>query len=285
MAKLYIICGHGAGDPGACAAGQTEEERVRHLASVIKQRGGSDVEVLDTSRNWYADAGINNLTLPKDAMLLELHRDSAAASARGAHIIIYGGFNPDDFDKALAAKLSAILPGRSQTIAKRTDLANPKRAANRGINYRLAEVGFISNAEDRNIFDTRITEIADAILEAAGIGVLATNPQPAQPAAQPTAKPSTSSSSTEKAGTGFGGKYLCRANGLRIRTSPRLGNDNIVPNVSYNKGDTVNLDDWYKIADGYVWGRYTGASSGKKRYVAVGKPTGGPAADDFLHKV
>lgn len=188
MPKLYIICGHGAGDPGACAAGQTEEERVRALAAVIKERGGADVEVLDTSRNWYADGGINSLTLPKDAMLLELHRDSAAESARGAHVIIYAGFEADDFDKALAAKLSAILPGRSQTIVKRGDLANPKRAAKRGINYRLAEVGFISNAEDRAIFDSQTDEIARAILEACGIEASAPTDAPSDPATptQPT---------------------------------------------------------------------------------------------------
>lgn len=291
MAKLYIIAGHGAGDPGACAGGQTEEERVRALASVIKQRGGSDVEVLDTSRNWYADGGINSLTLPKGAMLLELHRDSAAASARGAHVIIYGGFDADEFDKALAAKLSAILPGRSQTIVKRNDLANPKRAANRGINYRLAEVGFISNAEDRNIFDTRITEIADAILEAAGIKPSGSASAPSAPAQQPAAKPSTAaaSSSGEKTGTGFGGKYRCQVNNLRVRTGPGLSypqaTDAKGEKVYYNKGGEVTLDDWYLIADGWVWGRYTGAQSGQKRYVAVGKPTGGPAADDYLLKV
>ena len=284
MAKLYIIAGHGAGDPGACAGGQTEEERVRALASVIKQRGGSDVEVLDTSRNWYADGGINKLTLPKGAMLIELHRDYAAESARGAHVIIYGGFDADEFDKALAAKLSAILPGRSQTIVKRTDLANPKRAANRGINYRLAEVGFISNAEDRSIFDTRITEIADAILEAAGIGPSGSASAPSTPAQKPAAKPSapSASKSGEKTGTGFGGTYRCTVSSLNVRDAPTLGG-NVV--ASYSKGQTVVLDDWYKIADGWVWGRYTGASSGKKRYVAVGKPTGGPAADDYLLKV
>lgn len=280
MAKLYIIAGHGAGDPGACAAGQTEAERVRALAAVIKQRGGSAVEVLDTSRNWYADGGINSLSLPKGAMLLELHRDSATESARGAHVIIYGGFEADDFDKALAAKLSAILPGRSQTIVKRNDLANPKRAANRGINYRLAEVGFISNAEDRAIFDSRIEEIADAILDAAGIGIMAANPQPAHPTQEPS-NPSVSNSA-EKTGTGFGGRYRCTVNGLRVRTAPSLSGSVV---ASYSKGQTVVLDDWYKIADGWVWGRYTGAQSGQKRYVAVGKPTGGPAADDYLLKV
>ena len=167
---------------------------------------------------------------------------------------------------------------------KRTDLANPKRAANRGINYRLAEVGFISNAEDRAIFDSRTTEIADAILEAAGIGILATNPQPSQPAQKPAAQPAAPSASTsaEKTRTGFGGKYRCQVNSLNVRDAPSLSGTVV---ASYSKGQTVVLDDWYKIADGWVWGRYTGASSGKKRYVAVGKPTGGPAADDYLLKV
>ncbi|WP_418389520.1 N-acetylmuramoyl-L-alanine amidase [Adlercreutzia sp.] len=102
-------------------------------------------------------------------------------------------------------------------------------------------------------------------------------PQPAQPAPS---KPA-ASSSTEKTGTGFGGRYRCTVNGLRVRTAPSL-NSSVV--ASYNKGQTVVLDDWYKITDGWVWGRYTGAQSGQKRYVAVGKPTGGPAADDYLLK-
>lgn len=279
MAKLYIIAGHGAGDPGACAAGQTEAERVRTLAAIIKQRGGAEVELLDTSRNWYADGGINSLSLPKGSMLLELHRDSAAESARGAHVIIYAGFDADDFDKALAAKLSAILPGRSQTIVKRGDLANPKRAANRGINYRLAEVGFISNPEDRAIFDNRTEEIADAILSAAGI---ASNGSTAPAPTKPTTPAPSAPTNGEHTGTGFGGRYRCTVDGLRVRTAPSLSSTVV---ASYNKGQTVVLDDWYRIADGWVWGRYTGAQSGQKRYVAVGKPTGGPAADDYLLKV
>lgn len=275
MAKLYIIAGHGAGDPGACAAGQTEAERVRALATVIKSLGGSEVEVLDTSRNWYADNGISSLTLPKDAMLLELHRDSASESARGAHVIIYGGYEADAFDKALAEKLSAILPGRSEIIKKRTDLANPKRAAKRGINYRLAEVGFITNATDREIFDNRIEDIARAILEAAGIAASASDATMVAPESS-----SSESSGSVSSSSSFGGKYRCTVNELRVRSAPGL-NGSIV--ATYNKGDTVNLDDWYTSKDGYIWGRYT-AYSGKVRYVAVGRATGKPESDDYLVK-
>jgi len=65
-----------------------------------------------------------------------------------------------------------------------------------------------------------------------------------------------------------------------VRDAPSLGG-NVV--ASYSSGQTVVLDDWYKIADGYVWGRYT-SYSGHTRYIAVGKATGKPETDDFLVK-
>ena len=169
MAKLYIICGHGAGDPGAVANGYKEAERVRWLALRMKDLGGKNVVLLDTSRNWYADGGINSLTIPSEDCLLELHMDSAGASARGGHVIIYGGFDADEYDKALAAFIADYFPGRSVTISKRKDLANPNRAAQRGINYRLLETCFISNAADLAKFNAHIDEVAAGILGAFGI--------------------------------------------------------------------------------------------------------------------
>lgn len=48
---LFIIAGHGAGDPGATGNGYTEAERVRALAARIGALGGSNVTIADTSRN------------------------------------------------------------------------------------------------------------------------------------------------------------------------------------------------------------------------------------------
>lgn len=79
----------------------------------------------------------------------------------------------------------------------------------------------------------------------------------------------------------FGGTYTCKVNGLRIRDAPNL-NGNII--AHYNYGDKVNLDDWFASNNGYIWGRYTGSSTGKLRYVAVGRATGKPEPDDFLVK-
>ena len=118
MSKLFVICGHGAGDPGACANGYQEAERVRVLGKRIKELGGNHVILGDMSRNYYADNGISNLTISKDYQIVELHMDSASATARGAHVIIKGGLNPDKYDTALAKFVSGMFPGRSVTISK-----------------------------------------------------------------------------------------------------------------------------------------------------------------------
>lgn len=171
MAKLYIIAGHGAGDPGAVGNGYQEAERVRALAWKIKELGGDQVEVLDTNRDWFRDGGINRLDLPKGAELLELHMDSATASARGGHVIINGNYAADDYDKRLAQNIAQVFPGRSNTIVARTDLANPQRAAARGISYRLLEVCFITNSQDMQKFNSDLDGVAKAILNAFDIPI------------------------------------------------------------------------------------------------------------------
>ena len=75
-----------------------------------------------------------------------------------------------------------------------------------------------------------------------------------------------------------GGEYRCAVPRLNVRDAPSLGGGVV---ASYSEGQTVVLDDWYEVADGYVWGRYTGYS-GNVRYVAVGRATGQPEDDDFL---
>lgn len=162
---LFIITGHGAGDPGACGNGYQEAERVRALAQRIAYFGGDEVLLCNMNRNYYKDNGISSLELPKDCKILELHMDSNPnASAKGAHVIIYGDFKADKYDEALAEYISKVFPGRSHIIVGRTDLANPKRAAKKGYNYRLLECGFISNAGDVEIFNSRMDEIAKGIL-------------------------------------------------------------------------------------------------------------------------
>lgn len=186
MAKVFAIAGHGAGDTGACANGFQEAAQVRKLAARMQALGGSEVIVGDMSRNWYKDKGIALGHCPKGVPVIELHMDSAGAGAKGGHVIIKAGYSPDAIDNALASFIGGFFPGRSKTIVGRSDLANPNRAARAGVNYRLVECGFISDAGDAAKFETRIDELAKGILAAFGIGASAPAPAPApQPAPQP----------------------------------------------------------------------------------------------------
>lgn len=82
------------------------------------------------------------------------------------------------------------------------------------------------------------------------------------------------------AGTGFGGTYTCMVDALNVRSGAGLGYPVV---ASYGRGETVNLDDYYVISDGYVWGWYM-SYSGHTRYVAVGRATGQVEPDDYLVK-
>lgn len=168
--KLFIIPGHGAGDPGACGNGYSEAERVRALATKIKEYGGSYVTLADFSRNYYEDDGISNLNLSGDYQIIELHMDSGVPTAKGGHVIIQAGIGgPDQYDLNLAKSIAKIFPGRAETLVERDDLANPARAAYMGYPYRLVENGFISNGGDVKTFNSKIDELAKAYLSAFGI--------------------------------------------------------------------------------------------------------------------
>lgn len=196
MAKVFIICGHGAGDPGACAGGCSEADLVRRLASRMKALGGGEVVVGDTGRNWYADNGIGRGHCPRGVPVIELHMDSAGAGAKGGHVIIKAGFNPDGIDNAIASFLGSFMPGRSKLVVGRSDLANPNRAASVGVNYRLVECGFISDDGDRGKFLNQMDDLARGLLAAFGVDAgsapaPAPTPAPA-PQPQPAPKPTPS---------------------------------------------------------------------------------------------
>lgn len=169
LSKLYIIAGHGAGDSGAIGNGYQEQERVRVLANKIKDMGGSNVVLMDTSIKYSANTSKLSV-IPKDAKVLELHLDaSTSTSARGSHIIIHSNYSADTFDNAIVAFMCNEFPGRSTKVSKRSDLACVNKCKSLGINYRLLECCFISNKEDITKFNANIGYIAQGILAAYGV--------------------------------------------------------------------------------------------------------------------
>ena len=171
--RLFVIAGHGAGDCGAVGNGYKEAERVRVLAQKIKDLGGAKVTLADFAKNSYRSNLIGKHEVPKDCVILELHLDSSKnTKARGGHVIINANFKADEYDEALAKMISEMFPGRAKTIVGRTDLANVRRAAETGYNYRLLECCFISNADDIKKFNANIDTLARKILACFDIAIV-----------------------------------------------------------------------------------------------------------------
>ena len=256
MAHILIIAGHGDGDPGASGNGYKEYERVRALAKKIKAYGGENVTVGDTSRDWYKDNLISSLNISKDWQIVELHMDGASASsARGGHVIINSGYDPDKYDKALAEFISGILPGRSSTIVKRSDLANPKRAAAKGYPYRLLECGFITNAQDVKIFNGQMDDIAKGILsafviKASGSAAGTSKPVESKPAAS-TGKKSTDTIAKEviagKWGNGNDRKKKLEAAGYNYNTIQNRVNEMLGVKASSSSGSSGTTKKTLKV--------------------------------------
>lgn len=168
---LYLISGHGAGDPGAGGNGYTEADVVRKISSRLKAIGGSQVVELDKSIDWYKSGRVN-ADLKRavgNNPVLEIHLDYAGATARGGHVIIKEGYKADTYDSNLANFLKSFFPGRSSVIVGRSNLANVNRAAANNINYRLMECCFISNSEDMKKLITQMDDFCRGVLQAFNI--------------------------------------------------------------------------------------------------------------------
>lgn len=107
---------------------------------------------------------------------------------------------------------------------------------------------------------SRMAELANTVNARLGSG------STSQPQGNTNSAPSTPTVTASNDGKVTGGTYVVKATKLNVRTAPTVNSSSV---AAYTRGQTVILDNWSTTADGYIWGRYTGASSGQKRYIAV----------------
>lgn len=173
--RVLLIPGHGAGDPGAVGNGFTEAECVRLLAARMRNMGTNVSIWLEGGKNCYSETkygrGLYGIGASDYDVVYELHLDSASSSARGGHVIIESSLSADSVDKAIRDVVVEYFPGRSNSLVKRGDLLNVNVAQRRGINYRLVEHCFISNAEDIKKFISEIDSFAFSLVKACGTEV------------------------------------------------------------------------------------------------------------------
>ncbi|MDT2837485.1 N-acetylmuramoyl-L-alanine amidase [Enterococcus durans] len=177
MSKHLVVFGHGQGDPGAVGNGYQEATFTRNIlgqklkawASKLK-RNQIDFynESLDMFQQTKAGGGAYDVN--GYASVTEFHLDAASTTATGGHVIINAKYSPDNNDLAIAKVLEKYIGlwGSSKPTGtyKRDDLLNCNVFSNRGISYRLVELGFISNASDVKKLVDNIDAVAKGLVEA-----------------------------------------------------------------------------------------------------------------------
>jgi hypothetical protein len=179
MAKHLVVMGHGVKDPGAVGNGTNERDWTRGkllpaIQKYAKKLKKNTIQFYDTKRDMFQDtvAGYGAYSVSSSYQsVTEFHLDAASAAATGGHVIISSAFNPDkeDLDIANAVKKYAGWWGgvtNTRGINKRNNLANLNVMANRGINYRLVELGFITSKRDMDILNAKVDALAKDLVEA-----------------------------------------------------------------------------------------------------------------------
>lgn len=180
MATHLIVYGHGAGDPGAIGNGTNERDFNRKtLHPYLKKwadKSKDSFVFFDTSgsRDMYQETangwGMHSIKSSQYASVTEIHEDGAGPTATGGHNIVSSSLKADknDFNLALVIKKIVDWWGsvkNSQGISYRSDLLNLNVAAQRGINYRLMELGFITNSNDMTKIKNNLDQYAKGIIE------------------------------------------------------------------------------------------------------------------------
>lgn len=180
MATHLIVYGHGAGDPGAVGNGTNERDfnrkvlhphikkwadKSKHTFAFYDITGNKDL-YKDTASGW----GIYGMTAKRYASITEIHEDAASSSATGGHVIINKAFKPDSNDLGLAGIINRIVGWwgsvkSSKGISYRDNLLNLNVCKVRGINYRLMELGFITNKSDMDKIKANLDACARGIIE------------------------------------------------------------------------------------------------------------------------
>lgn len=185
MGKILVIAGHGKNkngslDPGATgkiAKGEHKYYVENFFPAVRKYLPEGHNVVLFSSYNVYDHGNLVSLakSYGSDTAVIEMHFDAeGSGNARGGHVIVHYDYTPDVMDLNLRDVIKKHVGVRythkgHAGISGRSNLKNCTLARNNGINYRLVELGFGSNAQDANIMLKNVDVIAkDFVLALCG---------------------------------------------------------------------------------------------------------------------
>ena len=170
--KILLICGHGAGDPGACACGYKEADLVREQGRLLQQSllPYADVDLYDTSLNLYKvqKAGKTFNFKPYD-YVIELHFNAGVGDqngngkSTGIEILVHTSEQGVGVETAILNNVCA-LGFKSRGVKKLNNLLNMNICKGKqGVSYALIETCFIDDLDDMKLYINKRDEVVTAI--------------------------------------------------------------------------------------------------------------------------
>lgn len=172
--KILLVCGHGAGDPGAIGNGYKEADLVREIAPRIKSILSSyaDVTLFDTSvklSNYLAKGNRFNFK-PYD-YVFELHFNAISKEAvsdgktKGTEILVHTSEKGVNVENLILQKICS-LGFRNRGVKPRNDLIVMNTCkGQQKVSYALLEVCFIDDIDDMALYQAKKNDVIKAIVD------------------------------------------------------------------------------------------------------------------------
>ena len=175
MAKICLDAGHGGKDPGATGCGRKEKDDVlkltKKVGAILTGRGHSIVYTRTTDIYESPSAKAKEGNASGAAFFASFHRNSAKPEAAGHETLVYANTGKAKLCADAANKNMASIGFKNRGTKIRTELAVLRGTT---MPAALFETGFITNAGDNKLFDSKFEQIAqgyaDAIEAAVGKG-------------------------------------------------------------------------------------------------------------------
>lgn len=177
MQEFLFVMGHGGIDPGAVGSGTNERDFTRnellpYLRKYANQLKESRINFYDVSRDMFTDTRNGqgaHLVSNAITSVTEFHLDSGGIGASGGHVIVRPG-GSNSVNIGLANTIRTYIGWHpsfvnSNGLSFRQDLLNLNIFRSRGIEYRLMELGFISNPSDVARIRNNLDNIAKNIVQ------------------------------------------------------------------------------------------------------------------------
>ena len=171
--KMLLIAGHGAGDPGTVRLGYNEADLTREFASLLKTELSRycDVDIADTSKNWYRHIikNFNRFDFTPYKYVLELHFNSNSKGEAGDGKTTGTEIYVTREEKGVSAEENIVNGiaslGFKNRGVKSVNFDLIYYIKKQGVSSALLEVCFLDDKDDVALYQAKKKEIARKVAE------------------------------------------------------------------------------------------------------------------------